>query len=192
MSVLEARGAGVRRRGRWLFRGLDLTVEPGQIVAVVGPPGSGRTTALLSLAGRFRLTAGSLSVSRTPSLGHVPDVEAPEPVFTVAEHVRERLALLGRPKGAASGVDLHGLEPGRPGRDLTPYEKQVLGLILARLSGPHVIARDGWDDGLDAQERRRLWALIEELAEEGIAVLVTAREADPERVTKVIDLEALR
>jgi len=175
-----------------LFRDLDVTVEPGAIVAVVGPPGSGRTTALLSLAGRFRLSAGSVSFSRTPSLGHVSEAEAPEPVFTVAEHVRERLALLGRPAGEAAGVELHGLDPARPGRDLTPYEKQVLGLILAGLGAPSVIALDGLDDGLDAGERERLWELIEQLAGAGIAVLVTAREVDPERVAVVIDLEAAR
>jgi ABC-2 type transport system ATP-binding protein len=192
MPVLEARGAGVRHRRRWLFRDLDVTVEPGEIVAVVGPPGSGRTTALLTLAGRFRLSAGSLSVARTPSLGHVPEAEAPEPVFTVAEHVRERLALLGRPRSEAPGTELHGLDPGRQGRDLTPYEKQVLGLVLARLGGPRVIALDGLDDGLDAVEQEQLWKLIDELAEEGIAVLLTARAVDPGRVTKVIELGAVR
>jgi len=192
MPVLEARGVGVRQRRRWLFRGLDLTVEPGEVVAVVGPPGSGRTTALLALAGRFRLGAGSVTFSRTPSLGHVPEADAPEPVLTVAEHVRERLALLGRPTSEAAEVELHGLEPRKQGRELSPYEKQVLGLVLATLARPRVIALDGLDDGLDAGERQRLWALIDELSEQGIAVLVTAREIDPDRVTEVIDLGALR
>jgi ABC-2 type transport system ATP-binding protein len=188
MSVLEARGAGVRRRRRWLFRDLDVTVQPGEILAVIGPPGSGRTTALLSLAGRFRLSAGSVAVSGTPSLGHVAEAEAPEPVFTVAEHVRERLALLGRPSSEAAGIALHGLDPAKAGRDLTPYEKQVLGLILATLRKPSVVALDGLDDGLDAGERERLCDLIDEIAGSGVAVLVTAREVDPERVTTVIDL----
>jgi ABC-2 type transport system ATP-binding protein len=192
MSVLIARGVGVRRRRRWLFRDLDVTVGPGDVVAVVGPPGSGRTTALLSLAGRFRLSAGSIAVSGTASLGHVPDVEMPEPVFTVAEHVRERLALLGRPRGEAAGVSLRGLDAGKQGRDLTPYEKQVLGLILAGLSEPQMVALDGLDDGLDAGEQKQLWEQIEELAESGVAVLVTAREVDPERVATVIDLGVAR
>lgn len=192
MSVLIAHGVGVRQRRRWLFRDLDVTVDPGEVVAVVGPPGSGRTTALLALARRFRLSAGSVTVSGTASLGHVPDVEVPEPVFTVVEHVRERLALLGRPRADAAGVELHGLDPRKQGRDLTPYEKQVLGLILAGLSGPRVIALDGLDDGLDAREQKLLWGLIDEIAEGGTAVLVTAREIDPERVAKLIELGVAR
>jgi ABC-2 type transport system ATP-binding protein len=188
MSVLTVRGAGVRRRRRWLFRDLDVSVEPGEMVAVVGPPGSGRTTVLLALARRFRLSAGRVAVDGTAALGHVADVSAPEPVFTVAEHVRERLALLGRPRSEAADVPLHGLAPGRRGRELAPYERQVLGLILAGLSAPAVIALDGVDDGLDAAEQADLWRLLDEIAASGTAVLVTAREVDAARVSTVIQL----
>src|SRR5690349_5897914 len=114
MPVLIARGAGVRRRRRrdpWLFRELAVTVEAGDLVAVVGPPGSGRTTMLLALARRFRLTAGAVELHGRASLGYVPEVSAPESVFTVTEHVRERLMLLGRSRSEAAGVELHGLDP---------------------------------------------------------------------------------
>jgi ABC-2 type transport system ATP-binding protein len=188
MSVLTARGVGVRRGRRWLFRDLDVTVEPGETVAVIGPPGSGRTTVLLALARRFRLSAGRVAMDGTAALGHVPEVSSPEPVFTVAEHVRERLALLGRSRSEAAGVPLHGLDPGRRGRELTPYEKQVLGLVLARLSRPAVIALDGVDAGLDAAEQANLWCLLDEVAATGTAVLVTAREIDVARVSRVIRL----
>lgn len=196
MTVLIARGAGVRRRRQrrhhdrdpWLFRDLDVTVEAGDLVAVVGPPGSGRTTALLALARKFRLAAGTVEIDGRASLGYVPEVSAPESVFTVTEHVRERLALQGRPRSEAAGVDLHGLDPHKQGQDLSPYEKQVLGLTLAELAFPAVIALDGFEDGLDARERDALWQLLTELTTRGTAVLFTAREIDPARVTTVIDL----
>ncbi|WP_436527026.1 ATP-binding cassette domain-containing protein [Actinoplanes sp. HUAS TT8] len=188
MSVLSATGAGVRHHRRWLLRDLDLTVGPGETVAVAGPPGSGRTSTLLALAGRLRLSTGKVSLFGTAALAHVAGVNDPEPVFTVREHVRERLALLGRPRREAAEVELHGLDPDLPGRDLTPYQKQVLGLILARLGGPALIALDGVDSGLDAEERAALWALIGELTAEGVAVLVTAREVDPGRVARVVHL----
>jgi ABC-2 type transport system ATP-binding protein len=186
MSVLIATGAGVRHRRRWIFRDLEVTVEPGESVAVVGPPRSGRTTVLLALARRFRLSAGEVTLSGTAALGFVPDVQQPEPVFTVAEHVRERLALLGRPAGEV--VDLCGLDPSLRGRQLSPYQRQVLGLVLARLGEPSVIALDGIDDGLDAGEQDELWGLLGEIAASGVAVVVTARTVDPSRVTAVIDL----
>lgn len=188
MSVLSATGAGVRHHRRRLLRDLDLVVEAGETVAVVGPPGSGRTSTLLALAGRLRLSEGKVSLRGTPSLGHVAGVNDPEPVFTVREHVRERLALLGRSRRAADEVDLLGLDPGLLGRDLTPYQKQVLGLILARLAKPSLIALDGVDSGLDAEEQAALWALLGELTAEGVAVLVTARAIDPARVSRTVVL----
>src|SRR4051812_46199643 len=116
MAVLTANGVGVRRDRGWLFRDLDVLVEPGESVAVVGPAGSGRTTLLLALARRFRPAAGRVTVEGRVALGYVPEVTEPEPVFTVIEHVRERLALLGRRRREASDADLFGLDPDATGR----------------------------------------------------------------------------
>ncbi len=184
--VVEARGAGVRHHRRWVFRELDVTVSAGETVAVTGPPGSGRTTVLLALAGRFKLSAGSVSSSGTASLAYVPGVTEPEPVLTVAECVRERLALLGRP--ANRPVDLSGLDPSRKAWELSPYEKQVLGLVLAGIGEPAVIALDGLDIGLDADEQAAVWDRLAGLATAGVAVIAATRTADPGRVSTVITL----
>jgi len=183
MPVLTAAGAGVRHRRRWLFRDLDVSVEPGELVAIVGPPGSGRTTVLLALARRFKLSAGR--VTGSASLGWVPDVTSAEPVLTVLEHVRERLLLTGRSTREADRVPLLGLDPAAKGFQLSPYQRQLLGLVLARLENPRVIALDAVDEGLDGAETRQLWELLGSIAEDGIAVLVTAREIEPDRVSRV-------
>ena len=186
MPVLTAAGAGVRHRRRWLFQDLDVSVEPGEIVAIVGPPGSGRTTVLLALARRFKLSAGR--VTGSASLGWVPEVTAAEPVLTVLEHVRERMLLTGRSPREAERVPLLGLDPRLKGYELSPYQRQLLGLVLARLEQPRVIALDAVDEGLDARESEDLWSVLGSIAEDGIAVLVTAREIDPGRVSTVVRL----
>ncbi|MEU4214648.1 ATP-binding cassette domain-containing protein [Actinoplanes sp. NPDC026623] len=186
MPVLTATGVGVRRHRRWLFRDLDVAADPGDIVAIVGPPGSGRTTVLLALARRFKLSAGS--VVGSAALGYVPEVTSPEPVLTVLEHVRERLLLVGRSPRQAAEVPLLGLDPALKGYQLSPYQRQVLGLVLARLENPRVVALDGIDEGLDHRESASLWGLLADLAAEGLAVLVTAREVDPARVSTSIRL----
>jgi ABC-2 type transport system ATP-binding protein len=191
VPLLQATGVGVRHRRRWVFRDLDVTVEPGDIVAVVGPPGSGRTTALLVLTKRFRLTAGTVALAGRAALGHVPVAEQPEAVFTVAEHVRERLALLGRPAREAEDViagGLLGLDPALRGWELSPYEKQLLGLVLAQLERPQLIALDGLDDGLDADEQAALWAELARIAENGVAVLVTTRAVNEDQVARIVRL----
>lgn len=50
-SLITLDNAGLKADGRWLVRGVDLTISPGEIVTLIGPNGSGKsTTAKLALA----------------------------------------------------------------------------------------------------------------------------------------------
>src|SRR5437764_3262974 len=171
MPVLTAQGLGLRTRRGWVFRDVDLTVEPGELVALTGPAGSGRTSLLLALAGHFRTTAGTRRLAGRAGIGLVPRINEPEPGLTAAEHVRERELLLGRPARWPVPVD-----PARLGRDLTPYECQRLMLRLATLDEPALVVADDVDLGLSTVERSRLWAALTDLAAQNYAVVVTCRE----------------
>lgn len=70
MSAATLRDASLNRGGRTLWQGLDLTVEPGEFIAVLGPNGSGKTSLLRLLLGQVPLTRGSMTV--TSDLGYVP------------------------------------------------------------------------------------------------------------------------
>ncbi|WP_144875263.1 metal ABC transporter ATP-binding protein [Microbacterium sp. 1.5R] len=61
--VLEVRGAALHRGDRELWSGLDLTVDPGEFIAVLGPSGSGKTTLLRSILGLQPLSAGEIRVA---------------------------------------------------------------------------------------------------------------------------------
>ncbi|GLY94684.1 ATP-binding cassette domain-containing protein [Actinoplanes sp. NBRC 103695] len=188
MSVLRAEGVGVRHHRQWIVRGLDAVVEPGDLVALTGPPGSGRTTALLALAGRFKLTEGKIKNAMGTPLGYVAGVTDPEPTATVAEHVRERLALLGRRRRELDTVPLLGLDPTLRGYLLSPYQRHLLGLVLARMEHPAAIALDDADTGLDDAEREHLHQALTDLTSEGLAVLFTARSVPTGSVTQEISL----
>ncbi|MFF9282077.1 ATP-binding cassette domain-containing protein [Streptomyces griseosporeus] len=98
---------GLRGPRGWAFRGVDLAAEPGSLIAVAGPSGSGRTCLLLALTGRMRPTEGTAAVDglrlprhmaavrRVSALAHVPGVTDLDPALTLGEHLRER-ALLQR------------------------------------------------------------------------------------------------
>ena len=59
--ILSARGIGLQRGGRWLFRDLDLDLCAGEFLAILGPSGVGKTTLLSCLCGMLEPSEGSVS-----------------------------------------------------------------------------------------------------------------------------------
>ncbi|MET7537189.1 ATP-binding cassette domain-containing protein [Streptomyces sp. NPDC005507] len=110
--AVSAEGFGLKGPRGWAFRGVDIGAEPGALVAVEGPSGSGRTCLLLALTGRMRPTEGTASVGpfrlpkqlsavrRISALAHVPGVTDLDPALTVEEHLRERALLQRRFDGS--------------------------------------------------------------------------------------------
>ncbi|MDN0194757.1 ATP-binding cassette domain-containing protein [Streptomyces sp. S.PNR 29] len=104
---VSAEGFGLKGPRGWAFRGVAFDAEPGSLIAVEGPSGSGRTCLLLALTGRMKATEGTATVGgaglpkqlsavrRVSALAHVPGVTDLDPALTVGEHLRER-ALLQR------------------------------------------------------------------------------------------------
>lgn len=111
-AAVTAGNFGLKGPRGWAFRGVSVAAEPGALIAVEGPSGSGRTCLLLALTGRMRATEGHAEVGglrlpkkmaavrRLSALGPVTGVSELDPAFTVAEHLRER-ALLQRRYGGS-------------------------------------------------------------------------------------------
>jgi ABC transport system ATP-binding/permease protein len=68
-KVVHLHNAGVRFGDRWVLRGLDWKLGPGQRLAVVGPNGSGKTTLLRLLAGHLAPSQGSVRIGDTVHVG---------------------------------------------------------------------------------------------------------------------------
>ncbi|WP_327684719.1 ATP-binding cassette domain-containing protein [Streptomyces sp. NBC_00467] len=106
-AAVTAEDFGLEGPRGWAFRSVTVEAEPGSLIAVVGPSGSGRTSLLLALTGRMRPTEGGAEVAGLPlprkmaavrrisALGPVQGVSELDPALTVGEHLRER-ALLQR------------------------------------------------------------------------------------------------
>ncbi|MGW3334518.1 ATP-binding cassette domain-containing protein [Streptomyces rubiginosohelvolus] len=107
-AAVSAEDFGLEGPRGQVFRNVTFSAEPGELVAIEGPSGSGRTCLLLALTGRMRTTEGhaetgglrlpkqAAAVRRIAALGPVPGVSELDPAFTVAEHLGERALLQGR------------------------------------------------------------------------------------------------
>jgi putative ABC transport system ATP-binding protein len=112
VSVLEARGLRYTIGGRVILDDFDLTVGPGERVAVVGPSGSGKTSLLALLAGLAAPTAGQVLVDQVPVVpGQVPAGVATVlqghglvSLLTAAENIEIALFAVGLSPGQAGAA----------------------------------------------------------------------------------------
>jgi ABC-type multidrug transport system ATPase subunit len=133
---VTARGLGLKGPRGWAFRGVTFDAEPGSLIAIEGPSGSGRTCLLLALTGRMKPTEGAAAVGewklpkqmaavrRSSGLAHVAGVTDLEPALTVGEHLLERALLQRR-----FGDSLRGLL--RPRAERTAEAKLRIDTALA-------------------------------------------------------------
>jgi RND superfamily putative drug exporter len=102
--AVVAHGLGLRSQAGPIYADVDLEVPVGSLVVVSGPPGAGKTSLLLTLAGRMLATEGSLEVAgrllpdqlaqarRVTALAEFPGVNDLDPLLSIADHAAERLA----------------------------------------------------------------------------------------------------
>ncbi|MFJ7127035.1 ATP-binding cassette domain-containing protein [Streptomyces sp. NPDC098101] len=115
-AAVVADGFGLKGPRGWAFRKVSFRAEPGTLVAIEGPSGSGRTCLLLALTGRMKAKEGRAEVGGLPlprkmaavrrisALGQVPGVNELDPAFTVAEHLHERALLQHRFDGSVRAL----------------------------------------------------------------------------------------
>ena len=168
-----------------LFRNLDLRVEPGEMVAIVGQSGAGKSTLLHLLGALDAPTAGSVycastnvaalnarqaAAFRNREIGYVWQFHYLLPEFTAEENVAMPLIARGVPlsealKTAAHWMEEVGLEDRgahRPG-ELSGGEQQRVALARALVNSPRLLLADEPTGDLDETTAQRVFQLIARL-----------------------------
>src|SRR5690242_7139213 len=88
MSMLEARDLKVRAEDKEILRGVNLTVNPGEVHAIMGPNGSGKSTFARALSGHpgYEVTGGTILYNGKDLLEMSPDERAREGVFMAFQY----------------------------------------------------------------------------------------------------------
>ncbi|AXV15409.1 zinc ABC transporter ATP-binding protein [Neorhizobium sp. SOG26] len=85
--------AGVYRDGRWLVRGVDLSIKRGEVVTLIGPNGAGKSTTAKMVTGVLKQDEGSVTRSSHMRIGYVPQKLAID--WTMPLSVRRLMRLTG-------------------------------------------------------------------------------------------------
>ncbi len=175
-----------------VLRGLSLRVDPGEVVAVMGRNGAGKTTMMRAImgltparAGRVVFKGGDITKSPTHRIarlgvGYVPQGRRVFPSLTVREHLE---VAAGPGSGAgwslARVVDLFpnlGERLGQSGAKLSGGEQQMLAAGRALVANPALILMDEPTEGLAPLMVRELGKLVGALKQAGTPVLLVEQQ----------------
>ncbi len=171
-------------------RGISFEVRPGEVLALLGVNGAGKTSALEVLEGLAPAGGGTVRVlGMDPvrerarvrrELGVLLQTSGLPGDLTVAETLRAWAGTLTDPRPveeALAQVSLTGRADVRV-RALSGGERRRLDLAMALLGRPSVVVLDEPTTGLDPESRRQVWELVQGLVAGGAAVLLTTHHLE--------------
>jgi branched-chain amino acid transport system ATP-binding protein len=183
-AVLETQDVHAGYGDVTVVRDLNVRVASGEIVALLGRNGAGKTTALLTMAGALRPISGEIRFLGTPDrssldgrarrgLGLMTDDRSIFYGLTVREHLR-----LARGTGDALSVfpELGGMLD-RPAGLLSGGEQQMLGLAAVLAREPKLLLIDELSFGLAPRIVQRLMKAVRQVADRGTAVILVEQFA---------------
>jgi ABC-type polar amino acid transport system ATPase subunit len=184
MSVLDVRAMEVRRGGRVIVSGATFAAAPGEIVALMGASGAGKTTILRAIGGLDSIESGTVTIPRPVGMvfqfHHLfANMSAHRNVWLAPVHVlkqpradaeRRALELL-----ASLGV---GERASAMPHELSGGEAQRVAIARALAIEPHILLMDEPTASLDAARRGDLAMTLRRLASEGRTIVIATHDAE--------------
>jgi len=190
MPAIEVSGLRKAYGNLEAVRGVDFTIETGEVFGLLGPNGAGKTTTVEILEGYRKRDGGEVRV-----LGHDPERPGPEfreqigvvlqsselwPNLTVRETHAVFAGYYAHPRSVDEVIALVGLEEKANERvkTLSGGQKRRLDLGVALVGDPELIFLDEPTTGFDPAARRAAWEMIRSLRSLGKTVLLTTHYLD--------------
>jgi len=181
-------------------RGINLSIEQGDMIAIMGPSGCGKTTLLNVLSGIDEPSAGQVLIAGNPLFGISDDertnIRAKEmgfifqkfhllDVMTAVENVEVPLLLMGNSPANARDIAMRALEKvglvdrskHRPS-ELSGGQQQRVSIARAIVHSPSVILCDEPTGNLDSETSNQVMSLLEEINQSGTTVVIVTHDEE--------------
>jgi ABC-2 type transport system ATP-binding protein len=167
------------------LRDLSLTIDTGEMFALIGPDGAGKTTFFRIVTGLLQPSSGEFRREGHQDFGFVPQKFALYTDLTIDENLALRAKLYGLDVKAAKiraaelmervGLARFGA---RLAGNLSGGMKQKLALVAALLTKPDLLLLDEPTTGVDPMSRREFWTMLHQLHHEGLTIVVSTPYMD--------------
>ncbi len=193
--VVAASGVRVRLGGSVILHHVDLTVQAGEVVALLGANGSGKSTLVRSLVGALPVEAGRIALFGHPlgpdvpwqRIGYVPQrvsaatgvpATAAEVVMSGTLHARRLLKPRDARHRALTALETVGLQESadRPVRELSGGQQQRVLIARALVRTPDLLVLDEPVAGVDLPSQHVFADVLSDLTARGVTVLVVLHE----------------
>ena len=193
--LLEVNNLSVFYGKAQVFHDVNLKVDKGEIVAIIGPNGTGKTTLLRAISGLHRATVGSITflgerIDGLPpheivkrGIAHCPERYKLFPEMTVLENVelgaflrRDQSAIKQDLKEAFNLFPLLEERKSQEARNLSGGEQQMLAIARGLMSKPKLLMLDEPSLGLDPIIREKLVDAIREIRRRGLTIMMIEQD----------------
>lgn len=184
--VLTTRDLRVAFDGTLALDGIDLQVDPGQVIGLLGPNGAGKTTLIRCCTGLIDPDGGEISVlgsapaspAALAGVGLMPQATGAWSFITPRRLLPYLASLYADPQPVDELMDLLGIHgfANTVYRQLSGGQQQAVNLAGALIGRPHLVFLDEPTAGLDVRARRNVWDVIRAARDAGVAVLLTTHD----------------
>lgn len=190
MSIITVRNLTKRYGEHEVLRGLDLSVDEGEIFGILGPNGSGKTTTVECIGGLRDPDGGSIDVAgmnpstRPPALRELLGMQLQQARMPAKITVREALDLFAafyrRPQSTGELIERFGLTEQADTRfeRLSGGQQQRLSVAVALVGRPRVAILDELTTGLDPRARRDIWEYLASLRDDGTTIVLVSHSME--------------
>ena len=189
-NIIDVHGLTKRYGDQTVVKGIDFSVEKGEIFGILGPNGAGKTTTLEMLEALRTIDDGTAVIDGIDVAKHPKKIKDIIGIQLQSTNFYDHLTLTEQLKMFASlygsKVDVAALlakvqlteKAKNYVEQLSGGQKQRFAIASTLVNNPKVLFLDEPTTGLDPQARRNLWELIKQIREEGVTIVLTTHYMD--------------